>query len=53
MKTLIVFTFLFLGLLLSGCEQHYYETDPRFFNDAFHGNLIGKVIQTDDGSHES
>jgi len=47
MKTLIVSTFLLIGLMLSGCEENYYETDPRLFNDAYHGNIIGKVIQTD------
>ena len=50
MKTLIVFIFLLIGLLLSGCEENYYETDPRLFNDAFHGNIIGKVIQTGSGA---
>ena len=47
MKTLIVCTFLFIGLILSGCEENYYETDPQLYNDAFHGNIIGKVLQTD------
>jgi len=46
MKFFILFSaaiFLFLS-----CEEkiyNTYETDPRFFNDAFHGNIIGKVIQ--------
>ena len=47
MKTLNVFTILSIGLLLSGCEENYYEADPRLFNDAYHGNIIGKVIQTE------
>lgn len=34
-------------LLFPNCEKnYYYETDPRFFNDAMHGNIVGKVIQT-------
>ena len=47
MKSLIACTFLLIGLFLSGCEENYYETDPRLFNDAYHGNIIGKVRQTD------
>ena len=30
------------------CDENVYntyESDPRFFNDAFHGNITGKVIQ--------
>ncbi len=47
MKTLNVFIYLFIGLLLSGCEENYYAADPRLYNDAYHGNIIGKVLQTD------
>jgi hypothetical protein len=47
MKTLNVCTYLLIGLLFYGCEENYYETDPRYFNDAFHGNIVGKVLQTD------
>lgn len=48
MKAKIVFTILSLFILHMSCEQnYYYETDPRFFNDAMHGNITGKVIQTD------
>ncbi len=47
MKTKVVFTILTLVLLFPNCEKnYYYETDPRFFNDAMHGNIVGKVIQT-------
>lgn len=46
MKTGAVFTILIMVLLFSGCEKnYYYETDPRFFNDAMHGDIVGKVIQ--------
>ena len=47
MKTNVVLTILFMVLLFSNCERnYYYETDPRFFNDAMHGSIVGKVIQT-------
>jgi len=47
MKAKVVFTILLMVLLFTTCEQnYYYEADPRFFNDAMHGNIIGKVIQT-------
>lgn len=39
----------FAILLFLSCEDkvvyNTYETDPRFFNDAFHGNITGKIIQ--------
>ncbi|MBN1413849.1 MAG: Ig-like domain-containing protein [Bacteroidales bacterium] len=39
----VVFSFL---LLLVNCEENnYYDTDPRLFNDAMHGNIVGKVMQ--------
>lgn len=38
--------FFLLLLFFTGCEKNIYETDPRFFNDAMHGNIIGKVVQT-------
>jgi hypothetical protein len=47
MKTLNLFTLLVIVSLLSGCEENYYETDPRLYNDAYHGNIIGKVLQKD------
>lgn len=43
----LVLTFL-ITLMLFGCGDkiyNTYETDPRFFNDAFHGNITGKIIQ--------
>ncbi len=47
MKTKTVFTILLITLLFTACEQnYYYEADPRFFNDAMHGNIVGKVVQT-------
>jgi len=47
MKTNVVFTILTMVLLFSSCEKnYYYDTDPRFFNDAMHGDIVGKVIQT-------
>ena len=34
-------------LLLTNCEKNIYnEVDPRFYNDAMHGNIVGKVLQT-------
>ena len=37
-------TFLLISL---GCEETtIYETDPRLYNDAFHGSIIGKIKQT-------
>lgn len=32
--------------LITGCEKNIYEADPRFFNDAMHGAIVGKVSQT-------
>jgi hypothetical protein len=43
-----LFLIILFTLLLAGCEEkiyNTYNTDPRFFNDAFHGNIVGKVIQ--------
>jgi hypothetical protein len=37
-----------ITFILFGCGDkiyNTYETDPRFFNDAFHGNITGKIIQ--------
>lgn len=48
----IIFAFL-LFLLTAGCEEtiyNTYDTDPRFFNDAFHGNIVGKVRQRNSGA---
>lgn len=42
------YVILIFSLLLFSCEEtiyNTYETDPRFFNDAFHGNIVGKIIQ--------
>jgi len=47
---LSIFSLVFvLIVFLVGCEDtiyNTYETDPRLFNDAFHGHIIGKVKQT-------
>ena len=33
-------------LILYGCEEkNYYNADPRLFNDALHGDIVGKVLQ--------
>ncbi|MBN1291407.1 MAG: Ig-like domain-containing protein [Candidatus Latescibacteria bacterium] len=30
----------------SGCEEKVvYQDDPRLYNDAFHGNIVGKILQ--------
>lgn len=34
-----------LIILFSMCEKNIYEADPRLFNDAMHGNIVGKVVQ--------
>ena len=36
---------LFAMTLITCEENNYYEADPRLFNDAMHGNIIGKVVQ--------
>ena len=48
MKPLSITLVLLLFLLMAGCEEtiyNTYDTDPRLFNDAFHGHIIGKVKQ--------
>jgi len=38
-------------LTILGCEDTIYQqADPRLFNDAFHGNIIGKVQQKSSGA---
>ncbi len=36
-------------ILCFACEEkkYYVDADPRWFNDAMHGNIIGKVLQID------
>ena len=35
-----------LVLFLTTCEENnYYDADPRWYNDAMHGSIIGKVLQ--------
>ncbi len=37
----------FLVALFLGCEKKIiYQDDPRLYNDAYHGNIVGKIIQT-------
>jgi hypothetical protein len=46
MKAGIVFIILIIALLFTTCEKnYYYDMDPRFFNDAMHGNIVGKILQ--------
>ena len=34
-------------ILLFGCEEKiFYKDDPRLYNDAYHGSIVGKIIQT-------
>lgn len=41
---ILIFPVIFL---LTNCEKNIYnEVDPRFYNDAMHGNIVGKVLQT-------
>lgn len=46
MKKISIY-FISLIFVLSCEDKIYntYESDPRFFNDAFHGNIIGTVVQ--------
>ncbi len=43
-----IFPFIFPAVfLLTNCEKNIYnEVDPRFYNDAMHGSIVGKVLQT-------
>ena len=44
MKTRII-SMICLLLFIAGCEEQTYYDDPRWFNDAMHGNIVGKVKQ--------
>jgi len=44
MKKLCVI-FILVALTMSCKEKIVYEQDPRLFNDAFHGHIVGKVLQ--------
>jgi hypothetical protein len=47
-KLIILFT---LMLTLVACEEkNVYEADPRFFNDAMHGSIVGKLMQKSSGA---
>ena len=45
-----VFIILSLFIFFSACDENIYNTyntDPRLYNDAFHGHIVGKVKQKD------
>jgi hypothetical protein len=44
-----IFLFSFVIFLIhSGCEEQViYKDDPRLYNDAYHGHIVGKVLQMD------
>jgi hypothetical protein len=50
MKTYIFLLSFLIIHFFTGCEEKviHYEGDPRLYNDAFHGHIVGKVLQ-----HES
>jgi hypothetical protein len=52
MKTRILLSSL-LVILLSCEDQHITELDPRLYNDAFHGSIIGKVLQKESNARVS
>lgn len=41
--------FLFVLFIFTACEEktYYVDSDPRWFNDAMHGSIVGKVLQID------
>lgn len=44
MKKYIILLSIIFAMI--NCEENnYYEADPRLFNDAMHGNIVGKVQQ--------
>jgi hypothetical protein len=46
MKHTAIILIVVTALLISGCEENIYnEVDPRFYNDAMHGSIVGKVLQ--------
>ena len=46
MKAIIISVILTIGVILTGCEKKIiYQDDPRLYNDAFHGNIVGKIMQ--------
>jgi len=46
MKTSIYFISFVVLLFNFGCEdQVIYKDDPRLYNDAYHGHIVGKVMQ--------
>ena len=48
MKRYLLHLALIIFLLNPGCkEQVIYKDDPRLYNDAFHGHIVGKVLQND------
>jgi hypothetical protein len=47
MKIHIFLLSFFIIPIFTGCEEKvvHYEGDPRLYNDAFHGHIVGKVLQ--------
>ncbi len=46
-----IFILVMFAMTLLTCEENnYYAADPRLFNDAMHGNVVGKVIQNTSGA---
>jgi hypothetical protein len=46
MKQSVIILSIFAAFVISSCEENNYnEVDPRFYNDAMHGSIVGKVLQ--------
>jgi hypothetical protein len=51
MKIYFFFLSFLIFLFNPGCkEQVIYKDDPRLYNDAYHGHIVGKVLQIDSQS---
>ena len=46
MKTNLIFVFILIVPLIGCDEKIVYKDDPRLYNDAYHGAIVGKVLQT-------
>jgi len=42
--------FILLIYIISCKETIVQEVDPRFYNDSFHGSIIGKIVQNESGA---
>ena len=41
------YLFVFLATIFIGCEEKIiFNDDPRLYNDAYHGDIVGKILQT-------